>query len=144
MAALFRQITESLRAEIAKHRNRPFLEAAMAASASIAIADGEVSFSERHRVDAILKRLDELSIFDPHVAVDLFNDHVEALEKDSEMGWRQIREIVARFAGAPEAESLVRIALAMSFADGEFSPQERARVHDLCKALALEPEQFEL
>ena len=44
MAALFRQITDNLRAEIAKHRNRPFLEAAMAASASIAIADGRGEF----------------------------------------------------------------------------------------------------
>ena len=52
MAALFRQITDNLRAEIAKHRNRPFLEAAMAASASIAFAVGELSFSECHRVIA--------------------------------------------------------------------------------------------
>ena len=116
----------------------------MAASAAVAIADGEVSFSERHRVDAILERLDELSIFDPHIAVDLFNEHVESLTKDSAEGWRKIRDIVAKFAGMPEAEALVRIALAMSFADGEFSPQERARVHDLCSALGLEPEQFEL
>ncbi len=144
MAALFRQITDGLRAEIAKHRNRPFLEAAMAASALIAVADGEVSYSERHRVDAILKRLDELSIFDPHIAVDLFNGHLESLANDSEAGWRSIRETVAHFAGAPEADTLVRIALAMSLADGEFSPQERTRVHDLCGALALAPEQFEL
>jgi tellurite resistance protein len=66
MAALFRQITDGLRTEIVKHHNRPFLEEAMAASASIAIADGDVSFSEHHRVDAILGRLDELSIFEPH------------------------------------------------------------------------------
>ena len=61
MAALFRQITGNLRAEIAKHRNRPFLEAAMAASASIAIAVGELSFSERHRVDAIVDELGRLA-----------------------------------------------------------------------------------
>ncbi len=144
MAALFRQITDGLRAEIAKHRNRPFLEAAMAASAFIALADGEVSFSERHRVDAILERLDELSIFDPHIAVDLFNNHLDSLAKDGEAGWRRIHETVARFAGAPEAESLVRIALAIGHADGEFSPQERTCVHDLCGALGLAPEQFEL
>jgi tellurite resistance protein len=40
MPALFRQFTDSLRAELAKHRNRPFLEAAMAASVPIAIAEG--------------------------------------------------------------------------------------------------------
>ena len=59
MTALFRQITDNLRAEIAKHRNRPYLEAAMAASASIAIADGEVSFSERHRVIASTRSLSD-------------------------------------------------------------------------------------
>ena len=54
----------------------------MAASASIAIADGDVTFSERHRVDAILGRLDELSIFEPHTTIDLFNDYLE--------DWRQM------------------------------------------------------
>ena len=144
MSALFRQITDSLRAEIEKHRNRPFLEAAMAASASIAIADGVVSYSERYRVDAILGRLDELSVFDPHTAIDLFNDYLEVLARDRDAGWAQVRGIIARFSGKQEAELLIRIALAMSFADGEFSPQERVRVHDLCEALALAPELFDL
>lgn len=144
MPALFRQITDSLRGEIAKHRNRPFLEAAMAASASIAIADGVVSYSERNRVDAILGKLDELRVFDPHTAIDLFNDYLEVLTKDGDAGWAQIRGIIARFSGKQEAELLIRIALAMSFADGEFSPQERTRVHDLCGALSLAPELFDL
>ncbi len=144
MPALFRQITDGLRAEIAKHRNRPFLEAAMAASASIAIADGVVSYSERSRVDAILEKLDELRIFDPHTAIDLFNDYVEVLSSDGDVGWTQVRGIVTRFSGKQEAELLIRIALAMSFADGEFSPQERTRVYDLCDALSLAPELFDL
>jgi tellurite resistance protein TerB len=144
MPALFRQITDSLRVEIAKHRNRPFLEAAMAASASIAIADGVVSYSERSRVDAILEKLDELRIFDPHTAIDLFNDYVEVLTSDGEAGWTQVRGIVVRFSGKQEAELLIRIALAMSFADGEFSPQERTRVRELCDALSLAPELFDL
>ena len=144
MPELFQKITDSLRAEIAKHRNRPFLEAAMAASASIAIADGVVSYSERSRVDAILGKLDELRIFDPHTAIDLFNDYLEVLASDGDAGWVQVRGIVTRFSGKQEAELLIRIALAMSFADAEFSPQERARVHDLCDALSLAPELFDL
>ena len=105
MPALFRQITDSLRGEIAKHRNRPFLEAAMAASASIAIADGVVSYSERNRVDAILGKLDELRVFDPHTAIDLFNDYLEVLTKDGDAGWAQVRGFIARMWTPPAVQA---------------------------------------
>ncbi len=101
---------------------------------------GVVSYSERNRFDAILRKLDELRIFDPHTAIDLFNNYVEVLASDGDAGRTQVRSIVTRFSGKQEAELLIRIALAMSFADGEFSPQERTRVHEL----SLAPELFNL
>jgi tellurite resistance protein TerB len=59
--------------QVERHKNRPFLDGTMAACALIAIADGEVSFAERIRVDQIFAALDALKIFDPHEAVDIFN-----------------------------------------------------------------------
>ena len=130
-----------LKQELARHRQRPFLEAAMAACALIASADGEVSFSERTRMDAVLESLAELRVFDPHEAVDLFNARVEALQVDREAGRAAAFEAIRRGAAAAgAAELLVRICVAISLADGKYVPHERAMLGLICAALNLEPE----
>ncbi len=47
---------------IARHRNYDFLNAAMAASALAAQADGKITLSERYPIDGILVRLERLRI----------------------------------------------------------------------------------
>ncbi len=132
---------DRLKQELARHRQRPFLEAAMAACALIASADDEVSFSERARMDAVLESLAELRIFDPHQAVDMFNGWLESLQADREAGRAEAFEAIRR--GATEdgaAELLVRISVAISLADGKFVSAERAMLGLICASLDLAPE----
>ena len=75
----------------------------MAACALIASADDEVSFSERARMDAVLESLAELRIFDPHQAVDLFNDRLDALQTDRDAGRAEAFEVVRRCAAGAGA-----------------------------------------
>jgi tellurite resistance protein len=136
---------ERLKQELARHRQRPFLEAAMAACALIASADGDVSFSERARMDAVLESLSELRVFDPHQAVDLFNARVEALQADRDAGQAAAFETIRRCAAGGAANDgaavlLVRICVAISLADGKFVPHERAMLGLICAALNLTPE----
>jgi len=136
---------ERLKQEIARHRQRPFLEAAMAACALIASADDEVSFSERARMDAVLESLAELRVFDPHEAVNLFDAEIEALRADREAGraaaFETIRRCAAGGAAADgAAELLVRICVAISLADGKFVSSERAMLGLICASLNLAPE----
>jgi len=136
---------DRLRQELARHRRRPFLAAAMAACALIASADDEVSFSERARMDAVLESLAELRIFDPHDAVNLFDARIEALQADREAGRAEAFEAIRRgtTGGAAEdgaAELLVRICVAISLADGKFASSERAMLGLICAALNLAPE----
>ena len=113
----------------------------MAACALIASADDEVSFSERARMDAVLESLAELRIFDPHQAVDLFNDRLDALQTDRDAGRAEAFEVVRRCAaGAGAGELLVRICVAISLADGKFVASERAMLGLICAALNLAPE----
>ncbi len=131
---------DRLKQELERHRQRPFLEAAMAACALIASADDEVSFSERARMDAVLESLAELRIFDPHEAVNLFNARLEALQVDRQAGQGEAFEAIRRGAtaeGAPEL--LVRICVAISLADGKFVVNERAMLGLICAALNLTP-----
>ena len=141
MASILERLKGSIHTQTEKHRNRPFLEATMAAAALVACADGTVSLSERVRIDQILERLDQLRVYDPHLGVDLFNQVADALAGDPGEGRALAFERIARVAGDPEAVRLmVRICCAVSEADGEFSPAERQMIEEICAELEVKLE----
>jgi tellurite resistance protein len=110
----------------------------MAGCALVATADGAVSLSERSRVDRILESLDELEIFDPHEAVDRFNDHAEAIAADARRGRGEALEAIAEYADdAAHARLLLRACIAVSIADGDIIAEERAQLINICGALEL-------
>ena len=145
MAAEFLQnLLDSVREELARIRNRPFLEAAMAASALIATADmDDVTFSERSRMDAILDRLEVFRLYDAHDAVELFNGYVDTLRDDPAVGTARAITALEDFRDQPDsARLLVRVALAMAQADGAIAPAEQPRMEAICQALGLSPAEF--
>ncbi len=130
---------DRFRNELERHRRRPFLEAVSAACALVATADGEVSFSERARLDAVIESLSELRLFDPHEVVNAFDAHVERLTNGGAAGRSDLLGAVAagtKVDGA--ADLLLRISVAMSLADGRDSPEERVTIGEICDALGLE------
>jgi len=62
---MFRTARETLRNSLSRIRNRQFLDATMAATALVAMADGEVTFSELSALDAVLETIQDLQIYDP-------------------------------------------------------------------------------
>ena len=54
MSGFFQQARAVLSQELQKFRNRPFLEATMAASALVASADGEINFAKLTMLDQSL------------------------------------------------------------------------------------------
>ena len=133
---IIESLKQSLGVKAEQHRNRPFLEATMAACALVAYADEDVSLSERFQLDQVLERLDALKIFDPHVGVNFFDEIVEALKDQPEAGKQAALERIRLFAGEPDsARMLVRVCHAISWADGEVSPAERARIDEVCAVL---------
>ncbi|WP_119165801.1 TerB family tellurite resistance protein [Algihabitans albus] len=142
--AFLADLRELFQTQAERLRNRPFLQAAMAASALVATADGEVSFSERVRVDELLGSLELLKLYDVHTAVDLFNDYVAALEKDRDEGGDEGRAevfaAVEKFAEDPQCgHLLLRISRAVCEADGAYVESERRAVEELAKRLNLPP-----
>lgn len=135
---MFETARETLRRGISRFRNRQFLDAAMAAAALVAMADGEVSFSELSALDDLLETVKDLQIYDPHVAVDIYRDFADALSEDHDAGRRDVLRTVARVAENPEAAALViRVAVAISRADGEFTPVEEKTIGELCGVLGV-------
>ena len=138
VASLIRNAKVAFDRERERLRNRSFLNATMAASALVAMADGEVKFSEMSALDGLLENVHELQIYDPHIAVDLCRDYVDALT--AEAGKAKALEAVGRIAGNDEAARLVvQMCLVISRSDGEFSESEVDAVRDLCAALWLDP-----
>ena len=136
MVGLLERLKENIHAQTEKHRNRPFLEATMAAAALVACADGTVSLSERVRIDQVLERLDQLKVYDPHLGVDLFNEVADALAGEPGEGRALAFGRIAKIASDPEAVSLmIRICCAISEADGDFSPAERQMIDEICAEL---------
>ncbi len=140
VAGFIRTAKAALVRERERLRNRSFLEATMAASALVAMADGEVKFSELSALDDLLESVGELQVYDPHVAVDLCRDYVDAIAADADAGKAKVLEAVGRIAGDDEAARLVvQMCLVISHSDGEFSDSEVDAVRDLCAALWLDP-----
>lgn len=140
MAGFLPEVAEALRVEVARFRQRPFLRAAMAGSALVAVADGDVSFSERSRLDQVLEKVEALRLYESHEAIDLFNAHVDAIVEDAAEGREAALEIVAGVADDAEAAALIlRICVALAGADGETSANERLALDEIAARLGLEP-----
>ena len=134
-------ILDGLNERIARHKNRDFLKAAMAASALAAQADGTVTLSERYRIDEILARLERLRIYDPHKAVQILDAFLTELRNNGEVAERVLLGKLRRIAEDQKAaELIVRIALSVSRSDGKFSALERAQFAEICAVLGFTPE----
>lgn len=141
---MFDTLRQTIHDTLERHRQQPFLEAAMAACALVAMADGEISLSERTRVDDILEAIDRLSLFDVHDAVDRFNAFAEAIRADPKKGRMDALDAVAEMADDTEAaDLLVRVCLAVSEADGEYAPGERDQIVAVCGRLGLTLSDYE-
>ncbi len=138
MGAL-RELAETLfHAPARRHRHRPLLDATMATAALIAYADGEVTFSESSLIDRIVEGLEPLQSFDVHEAVDLFKDYVDTLRVHPEKGHARALRAVARMKDDPEtADLILRVAAAISDADGSVSGPELESLREIRTVLGL-------
>ena len=140
MAGFLATLIDSYQEHLERQRQRPFLRASMAACATIAIADGEVSFPERVRVDQILGTLEALKVFDPHEGVGLFNDFVDAIRRNPRKGREAVTEAMLEVADDPEtAALLIRVCCAVSEADGGKELVDQIEIVSLCTQLGVEP-----
>jgi tellurite resistance protein TerB len=140
MTGFLDSLANLFREQVGRYRNWPFLNAAMAACALVATANGKVSFCQRVRIDQILETLDRLREFDPHEGVDLFNDFVEKIVRSPAAGHDKALAALSVVAREKEvAELLIRLCLAVSESDGKISMSELSEIVSLCGVLGVEP-----
>jgi tellurite resistance protein len=108
-----------------------FLEAAVAVSYVLALADGEASEDER---EALRNRLEILGDVDRDKLHDILTRAAAAPPADTEA---RIARIKALLPDRAHAEAAFTLALAVALADDEVSPAERAAAAQLMTALDL-------
>jgi tellurite resistance protein TerB len=145
MAGVLDTLTGIYREQMARHHNRPFLEAVMSAAALVCAADGQVTFPERMRLDQIIEAIKQLDVFDPHEAIDLFNDYTAAIQEDSKLGREAAFQRIEPVADNPETASLIlRVCIGILEVEGEDNLTEQIEIVSLCSRLGIEPQELGL
>ncbi len=143
MTGFLNSAREALTNELKRFRNRHFLDATMAASALVALADGEINITELNVIDQALETVQELNIYDPHKAVDIYRSYIDGLETAPAATRARALGAVAKIAGDGHAANiLIRVCIAIGKSDEDFSEPEIQTVRELCRTLGLDPAEF--
>ena len=134
-----------LKTEALKFKNKDFLNAAMAGSALVAMADGSISSEEKQKMIKFIENNDALSIFTTSDVIKAFQDFVGQLEFDKDIGEAKAYQAIGKMKSNTEASRLlVRMIIAIASSDGIFDNDEKKVAVKITKELALDPSEFEL
>lgn len=134
-----------LKTEALKFKNKEFLQAAMAGSALIAMADGSISSEEKQKMIKFIESNDSLSIFTTSDVIKAFQDYVSQLEFDKDIGEAKAYQALGRMkSNAEAARLLMRMIIAIASSDGIIDVNERKIAVKVAVELGLSPAEFEL
>lgn len=134
-----------LKTEALKFKNKDFLNAAMAGSALIAMADGSISSDEKQKMIKFIESNDALSIFTTSDVIKAFQDFVSQLEFDKHIGEAKAYEALGKMKSNEQASRLlVRMIIGIASSDGTFDFDEKKVAARIAKELGIDPAEFEL
>jgi chromosome partitioning protein len=133
---LLNKLSDSLLSTTGRTRDRAFLDAAMAAAALVATADGDVSFAQRSRLDDLLSSAEPLKAHDVHDAADLFRIFAENILAHPEEGrLRALKAVRCVNRDDDASQLLMRIACAMGRAEGAYSRPGMVQIRRIAMTL---------
>ena len=139
MSQISQSVSEILAGPGDDRRRQSIVEAAMAASALVAMADGEVSFSERVLVDQAIEALTADNDWEAHDLMAIFNDFADAIAANSSQGRRPALSAIGALEDMDDVGDAVavvlRIARAVAAADGAATESERAAIDEIAEEL---------
>lgn len=134
-----------LAAEVAKFKNKDFMDAAVAAIAMIAAADGMIAPAEKAKMMGIVQRSEELKAFETEKVIEAFKKYADNFEFDAGFGKAEALKAIGKLRGKDEqARHVVRVACLIGGADGNFDENEKTAVREICRDLGLNPADFDL
>jgi tellurite resistance protein TerB len=134
-----------LKTDVLKFKNKDFLNAAMAGSALIAMADGSVSAEEKQKMLKFIEGNEALSVFSTSDVIKAFGDFIGQLEFDKDIGEAKAYQALGKMKNNVEAARLlIRMIIAIAAADGSFDVTEKKVAQKIAQELGLNPADFEL
>lgn len=134
-----------LKTEALKYKNKDFLNAAMAGSALVSMADGSVSAEEKQKMIKFIESNEALSVFTTSDVIKAFQEFVGQLEFDKDIGEAKAFQALGKMKSNVEASRLlVRMIIAVASSDGNFDANERTVAARIAKELGINPAEFEL
>ena len=140
-----KQKAGELKNEVLKFKNRDFLNAAMAGSVLIAMADGVISADEKRKMIRFTENYDALSVFSSKELIESFQNFVAQIEFDKDLGEAKAYEALRKLKSNDAAARLImRLIIAIAGADGNFDDSEKRVARKIAMELNLNPAEFEL
>ncbi|MFZ5968011.1 MAG: TerD family protein [Bacillota bacterium] len=126
-----------------RYMGADLMEALVAGSALVAMADGVIEPSERDRLINYFRTSEEMKGMDINTVLSRFQHYTQRLQFDAVMGKAEALKVIGKLRAKPDAARLVvRLCCAIGFADGEFSDIEKRIVHEICQEVHLNPAEF--
>ncbi len=142
-AQWLREQSNNAKNTINRHLDNDFVEALVAGSALVAMADGVIEYSERERLINYFKTSEEMKHIDTNIVLSKFDYYTQKLQSDFMMGKAELLRVIAKMKAKPDASRfIVRLCCAIGFADGEFSNIEKQVVVEICRELNLNTSEF--
>ncbi len=134
-----------LKTEALKFKNKEFLNASMAGAALIALADGEISSSEKQKMIKFIESHEALSVFTTKDVIEAFQEFVTQIEFDKDIGDAKAYAALGKLKSNNEASRLVmRMIISIAAADGDFDADEKVVAVKVARELGLNPADFDL
>lgn len=141
----FNEVSTTLQGEVAKIRNKSFLESVVAGCALVAYADGVARDEEKQKMIGFLRTNPILSVYSTEDVIAIFDKYAKQFDFDHQIGQASALQAVAKVKDkSDEARLMVRVCCAIGAADGNFDDNEKAIVRKICTELGLNPQDFDL
>nr|WP_165388307.1 tellurite resistance TerB family protein [Sphingomonas populi] len=133
----------ALETEVTKFKNKDILEALVAASTLVAAADGVIDASEKAKMVGVLKNSPLTGAYPVDQVIKSFNGHADRFDFDLDVGRSEALRVIGKFRSNPDvARMIVRSAVVIGKADGNFDPSEKKAVEMIARELGVDPSEF--
>ncbi|MFE6594501.1 tellurite resistance TerB family protein [Streptomyces sp. NPDC057781] len=140
LIGMFKTQLASVKTEL---KSGAYRDASMAMCALVAAADGQVEPAERQRVEELIVSNEVLQNFPADQLRQRFNQHVDKLVANFELGKSEALQVIAKAAKKPaEARAVIQTGMVIAGADGVFEPSEQYAIREACTALGVSPSEF--
>lgn len=142
--AMLGQVVAGLEKEVARFKNRAFLDAAVALCAKVAFADGTVTDAEKQKMLDFMKIFPALKVFSAGEVVESWTNVTQFYSITVQFGNAEADKLIAQVTDHEARKTMIQLAIAIGASDGDFDDGEKEVVRQTIRAYGLNASEFGL